>query len=418
MATNANALTVVDRVEQSSALMMLDARGQALVDLLPDAAAATRFRRVVIQALIKNPELLECTPESVVLSVFEAAAQGLEPTGAAGGAHLVPYNVKVQKNPDRYEKRAQLIPDYRGVIRLVTKPPSEVLSLEARVVKEGDEFRYQLGTEAFVEHVPSLLPGRSERATTHVYAIARLKNGASIPDVEDRAGIERVRARGGRGGGFSPWATDWDEMGKKTIIKRISKVLPVRPEIRSILVREDELSGGDPDVAGGEPSTPRGPTKASRLATRLVGSSGPAADETTATPSEPEVAEGQVREDPTWMQGAPVAEPTEAEQVATETPAATAVDVDLATLLRDTAAASGMKGPMTEPQRARLVELLGGLNGTGVVPIALTAIWGEEAAKTLTAAQVQSLLNAAESVGAEVFVEQFRAVAERAKAAA
>ncbi len=412
MAATTTALTVVERVEQSKALMMLDARGQGLVDLLPDAAAATRFRRVVIQALIKNPELLDCTPDSVVLSVFEAAAQGLEPTGAAGGAHLVPYNVKVSKSPDHYEKRAQLIPDYRGVIRLVTKPPSEVLSLEARVVKEGDEFSYELGTEAFVHHIPSLAPGRSEKATTHVYAIARLKNGASIPDVEDRAGIERVRARGGRGGGFSPWATDWDEMGKKTIIKRIAKVLPVRPEIRSILVREDELSG-EPDVAGEDP-TPRGPTRASRLAARLATSTPATADES-ADPGEG-VEDGQVREDPSWMAGTAADAPTATEQPALA--AAPVVGVDVAELLRDSATASGMQGPITEPQKARLGAILAGLRGAGVVTVAIDALWGEGAWRDLTAAQGQALLNVADSMGNEEFLSSIRSLAERARSAA
>ncbi|MES2210937.1 MAG: recombinase RecT [Chloroflexota bacterium] len=276
--------TVVDRVETSPAIALLDQRATSLVELLPDAQAAARFRRVVIQALAKNPDLLECTPESVVLSVFEAAQQGLEPTGAAGGAHLVPYKVNVgTRQSPRYEKRAQLIPDYRGVIRLVTKPPSDVVSLEARVVKEGDDFSYELGTEAAVHHIPNLLPGRSEKATTHVYAIARLKNGSSIPDVEDRAGIERIQKRG-RGSAFSPWATDWDEMAKKTIIKRIAKVLPVRPEIRSILVREDEFGGPDEPEERPEPAS-RGRSRASRLAARLGTADHPASQPT--APQEP-----------------------------------------------------------------------------------------------------------------------------------
>lgn len=261
------ALTIVDRVEQSPVVRMLDDRASALMELLPDQAAADRFRRVSVQAIVKNPDLLECTPESVILSIFEAAAQGLEPTGAAGGAHLVPYRVNAgTKDSPRWEKRAQLIPDYRGVIRLVTKPPSDVQSLEARVVKEGDEFTYELGLAPVVHHVPSLAPDRSAKATTHVYAIARLRDGSTIPDVEDRAGIERVRGKGSKRG-FSPWDSDWDEMAKKTIIKRLAKVLPVRPEIRSILVREDELAG----VVEGEASAPvvTGPTRASQLARRL-----------------------------------------------------------------------------------------------------------------------------------------------------
>jgi len=423
------ALTIVERVEQSQAIALLDSRATGLLELLPDAAAVSRFRRIVIQALAKTPELLDCTPESVVLSVFEAATQGLEPTGASGGAHLVPFNVKVQKNPDRWERRAQLIPDYRGVVQLVTKPriepktgrviaPSEVLAIEARVVKEGDEFSWSEGSDAAVHHIPAMAPDRSAKATTHVYAIARFRSGGySKPEVLDRTEVERIRKKGGRGEAFSPWATDWDEMARKTAVKRLAKLLPVPPEIRSILVREDELSGADPDVAGDEPAAPGGPTKASRLAARLVGSSGPAADDAaaaTAPTPEPDIAEGQVREDPTWMQGGPAAEPAEPEQPQTEQ-AAPADPGDLVTLLRDTAAASGMKGAMTEPQRARLVELLGGLNGTGIVPAALTAIWGEEAAKTLTAARAQSVINVAETRGTDALVEAFRAIAERSE---
>jgi recombination protein RecT len=273
MASTATALV---RVEESPAVLALDARSQALLELLPDEAAATRFRRVVIQALTKNPELLECTPESIVTSVFEAAAQGLEPTGATGGAHLVPFNVNVgtRDNP-RWEKRAQLIPDYRGVVQMVTRPdpvtkrPSEVVSIEARVVKEGDEFAYELGTEAWVRHVPTLAPDRSQKPTTHVYAVAHLRSGPPKPDVEDRAGIERIRQRATKKGRPSPWDSDWDEMAKKTIVKRLAKLLPVRPEVRSILAREDEEP--DDDEAPATVST-RGPATA-RLAARIRGSS-------------------------------------------------------------------------------------------------------------------------------------------------
>ena len=260
------ALTVIERIEQSQAVLQLDARAAALVELLPDEAAALRFRRVVIQALGKNPDLLQCTPDSVVGAVFEAAAMGLEPTGAAGGAHLVPYNVNIgtKQNP-HYEKRAQLIPDYRGIIRLVTKPGSDVISMEARVVKEGDLFEYQLGSDAWVKHTPSLAAGRSGKATTHVYSIARLRaGGPPLVDVEDRAGIERIQKRGKGSSTFSPWDSDWDEMGKKSLIKRHAKVLPVRPEVRSILIREDELDAPEPTH-----SESSGSSRAARLGSRL-----------------------------------------------------------------------------------------------------------------------------------------------------
>jgi recombination protein RecT len=268
-------------VEQSPVALALDARSAALLELLPNAAAATRFKRVVIQALAKNPDLLACTPDSVVTSVFEAAAMGLEPTGAVGGAHLVPFNVNVgtQQSP-RWEKRAQLIPDYRGVVRMVTRPkrsgaPADVLTIEARAVKEGDEFAYELGAgEPRIHHVPTLAPDRSAKPTTHVYAVARLRSGASQVDVMDRAEIEKVRQRG-RKKGISPWDTDWDEMAKKTVVKRLAKLLPVEPEVRSILAREDELAEPEPSAA---PALATHAPRTRQLAARLRPQAAPAAD--------------------------------------------------------------------------------------------------------------------------------------------
>jgi recombination protein RecT len=109
---------------------------------------------------------------------------------------LVPFNVNVgTREKPRWEKRAQLIPDYRGIIWLVTKPGSRVVAMEARVVKEGDDFSYALGGEPFVHHVPSLDPQRSAKPTTHWYTVAVLADGSRLYDVEDRAGIERVKTR-------------------------------------------------------------------------------------------------------------------------------------------------------------------------------------------------------------------------------
>jgi recombination protein RecT len=372
VASTATALTVVDRVEKSPAMALLDQRSQGLLDLLPDPQAVARFRRVTTQALVKNPELLECTAESIVLSVFEAAAQGLEPTGAAGGAHLVPYNVNVgTKASPRYEKRAQLIPDYRGVIRLVTKPPSDVLSLEARVVKEGDEFTYELGTDAFVHHVPSLAAERSAKPTTHVYAVARMKNGERLPDVMDRAEIEQIQKRG-RGAAFSPWATDWDEMAKKTLIKRISKVLPVRPDIRSLLLREDELAESEP--AGDTPPKPTGATKVARLAARLA----PAA-----------------AADDSWLGEGRDTSEDELDAAADAFIAQLdKPDVDLATTIRAAAAGSDLEGPPSDEQRTALVKVFSGTPAS-VTLAGIRALWADAVADgraQLTAAQAAAIL--------------------------
>lgn len=360
------ALTIVDRVEQSPAIQMLQDRSQALLDLLPDQSAVDRFQRIVIQAMIKNPDLLSCTPDSVVVAVFEAAGQGLEPTGAAGGAHLVPYVTNGTKV-------AQLIPDYRGVIRMVTKPGSEVLSLEARVVKEGDEFRYNLGTDAFVDHVPALDPGRSARATTHAYAVARLRNGSTIPDVEDRAGIERVQKRTTKSS-KSPWATDWDEMAKKTMIKRLAKVLPVRPDVRTILMREDEFE----DVPT-PPALPDGPTRTDRLASRLRN----------VTPDEPaQDASGD-------------ADLVDAVFTPVDAPDAPAEDgVGLVTAIREAAERSALAGDITAAQKTALKPLIE-LVGKDEFRSVAQAAFGPDALAAPTAAIVEGILTVTDSFDSE-----------------
>lgn len=288
MASTTTALTVADQVEQSAIVRELDARASALAELLPTEEAVARFRRGVIVAILRNPELLECTPASMVLSVFEAAQMGLEPVREA---HFVPRRINVgTKDRPRYEKQAQMVPDYRGVIRLVTKHGSEVASIEARVVREGDEFDYEEGSDAWVKHKPSLAPDRSTKAGTHYYTIARLRSGGPpLIDVFDRAAVERIKNRA-HPSGFSPWASDFDEMARKTVVKHHSKMLPVPPDVRAVLAREDEIAG---ELESGEApaALPAGPTAASRLAARLSSGrqpaqNGPSAPADPAPPSE------------------------------------------------------------------------------------------------------------------------------------
>ena len=123
------------------------------------------------------------------------------------------------------------------------------------------------------------------------------------------------------------------------------------------------------------------------------------------------VVEATAPKEPDWM-AASMGTPAPAAPVQ-----AAPAETDVAQLIRDTAAASGMKGKATPPQLARLGELLGGLRGTGSVTAALDFLWGEGASRALTGAQAQALANQADSVGAEEFLEQIRVLAERSKAA-
>lgn len=221
------ALTIRERTEAIAAV--LDDRREALQAFLPTPRHVERFRRVILQSLAKNPDLLAADGSSIVSAAFEAARLGLEPSGAIGGAHLV-----------RYGQTVQLIVDYRGLVELARRS-DEILSIAARVVREGEEFHVHYGSHAGIEHEFDMAASTADPSNiVAVYAIAKLRGGGEQFDVMTKDEIEAIRAKS-RAGNNGPWRTDWAEMAKKTVLRRLCKLLPLTVEAREALDREDEV---------------------------------------------------------------------------------------------------------------------------------------------------------------------------------
>lgn len=243
---------VVAREQAHPIVQALEQRSDVIAALLPKAADLDRFKRVVLQSINRNPDLKKCSPNSIVDAAAEAARLGLEPSGAIGGAHLVPYG-----------RSAQLIVDYRGLVELARRS-GEIAAIDAAIVRQADRFRVRRGTEPSIEHEPDIDapspadPTDAANPVTHVYAVARLRNGQRQFDVMTFDEIERIRGRS-RAGNAGPWRTDWHEMAKKTVLRRLSKTLPLTVEVRAQLEMEDQaerppvvvVEGGSADRLGG-----------------------------------------------------------------------------------------------------------------------------------------------------------------------
>lgn len=205
---------------------------------LPKALSADRLTRIVLTECRRTPALLKCAPESFFGAVMQCAALGLEPGSALGHCYLLPFG----NGKDREGRpNAQLIIGYRGMIDLARRS-GQIVSLNAYAVYEKDDFSYQLGLHPDIRHVPSADADRGH--LTHVYAVAQLKDGGVQFEVLSRADIEAVRAMS-KAGKSGPWVTHYDEMAKKTVVRRLFKYLPVSIEAMQAVEVDEKSERGE-----------------------------------------------------------------------------------------------------------------------------------------------------------------------------
>lgn len=79
---------------------------------------------------------------------------------------------------------------------------------------------------------------------THVYAVAKLKGGGVQFEVMSRAEIEKIR-QASKAGNTGSWSTHWDEMAKKTVIRRLFKYLPLSIEAARAVEIDEKSDRGE-----------------------------------------------------------------------------------------------------------------------------------------------------------------------------
>lgn len=246
--------TVYDLLEQQ--------KGE-IARALPQHMTADRFARIVLTECRRTPQLLACTPASLLGAVMLSAQLGLEP-GPLGHCYLIPFRTK-----GRLE--VQWILGYRGMIDLARRS-GRIESIVAHDVREGDEFDFEFGLDEKLRHRPALADRGDAIA---YYALARFTGGGhafvvlSLDDVNQYRGRSKAKDSG-------PWVTDYDAMAKKTCVRRLSPFLPLTVEAAHALsvdeaIRTDiggdvleftpdaeviDVDGHDVTEKGGEPPEP------------------------------------------------------------------------------------------------------------------------------------------------------------------
>ena len=194
-----------------------------LLAALPSHIKPDRLIRIILTTVQRTPELLECTPESLLGSLLQCAQLGLEPDGVLGQAYLVPF--RNWKNNNR--KEVQLIPGYKGLIKLAYQS-GEVGHITARVVRAKDKFQYWYGLNEGIEHEPHRGSDAGEMVACYAWAKIKGVEGKQFVVLE-RWEVDAIRERA-KASDKGPWVTDYDEMAKKSALRRLCKMLPASVE--------------------------------------------------------------------------------------------------------------------------------------------------------------------------------------------
>lgn len=213
-----NTKMIANRDKLASTKALIEKSRGAILKLIPKHVDAEKMIKLAHVSLTKNPTLLQCDPMSVVKSIVVLSQLGLEFDSPLGAAYLVPY--KGQCTP---------IIGYRGMIELARRS-GQIKSLEAHVVYRDDSFVVEMGTESKLRYVPNFDAPRRDEDILCVFAIAHFTDGGYQFDVMTRAQINAIRDRS-KASQYGPWKTDYAEMSRKTVVRRLAKYLPLSPEL-------------------------------------------------------------------------------------------------------------------------------------------------------------------------------------------
>ncbi|MCH5192251.1 MAG: recombinase RecT [Oscillospiraceae bacterium] len=199
---------------------------------LPSVITPERFTRIVLSAISVNPKLSQCTPASFLGAMMTSAQLGLEVNTPLGQAYVLPYN-----NHGKLEAQFQL--GYKGLIDLAYRS-GEVEVIQAHVVYENDKFDVQYGLEPKLTHIPA---DTDRGDPVKVYAVFKTKSGGygfevmSMDDVRKHAEKYSQAYKSE----YSPWKKNFEEMAKKTVLKKVLKYAPLKSDFARNINQDDSI---------------------------------------------------------------------------------------------------------------------------------------------------------------------------------
>lgn len=216
----------------------LQAYAGTLDGIFHDPKRTQRHIRILAATVKKTPQLMQCTAESIIGGMLQAAMLGLDFNSSLGYCYLVPY-----------KGQAQFQIGYRGMLVLAHRS-GQIKEIYAECVYKGDEFIVEYGLHRDIKHIPKF-ESREDKDITFVYAVAKTINGGLYYVILPRIDIEKLRLRSPaeknkvnstkKYDSETSWEISYAGMAKGKALKQLAKYLPMDTEIDEKLFSDSNI---------------------------------------------------------------------------------------------------------------------------------------------------------------------------------
>jgi len=215
-----------DLVKQPTQLRDIVSRMKPQLALaIPTHLSADRMMRIALTAISNNPKLADSTPESFLGALMASTQLGLEPNTPMGQAYLIPYY-----NNKKRAMECQFQIGYKGMLDLCYRS-KEFNVIQTGIIFENDFIEYEKGFETKLVHKPALT---NQGDLVAYYALYKTTSGGRNLEIMSPEAVEAHAKKFSKSFSSGPWKNHFDEMAKKTVLKKVLKIAPQSADLRTV----------------------------------------------------------------------------------------------------------------------------------------------------------------------------------------
>ena len=201
----------------------------AVQGALPKAFNRERFVQNALAVMNEKPELAKINRNQVIQGLCKGAYLGLD--FMSKECYLIPYGNSVQFQTD-----------YKGECKFVKRYAIRpILDIFAKVVRKGDFFEEGISDNKPVINFKPLPFNNDE--IVGAFAIVLYKDGGMEYETMSCDAIQSVRNNYSKASQSKAWKSSFDEMAKKTVLRRLCKHIETDFESSEAMQAWDEGSG-------------------------------------------------------------------------------------------------------------------------------------------------------------------------------